>query len=39
MVGTINGELLPKIKNLKSEHPGINCTTCHRGQVKPAQNM
>jgi len=39
LVGKLNGEMLPAIKNLKSEHPGVNCTTCHRGQVKPAQNM
>ncbi|MEP6901409.1 MAG: c-type cytochrome [Actinomycetota bacterium] len=39
MVGTINSELLKNIKNLKSESPIINCTTCHRGQVKPALNL
>lgn len=39
MTTTINRELLPKIKNLKSETPIVNCTTCHRGQVKPAQNL
>ena len=39
MMGTINGEMLPKIKNLRSEKPGINCTTCHRGSIKPAQNL
>jgi len=39
MVTNINKELLPKIKNLKSAEPGINCTTCHRGQVKPALNL
>ena len=39
MMGTINSELLPKIKNLKSERPQINCTTCHRGSVKPATNL
>ena len=36
---TLNTELLPKIKNLKSEHPVVNCTTCHGGQVKPATNL
>ncbi|HEX8737886.1 MAG TPA: c-type cytochrome [Pyrinomonadaceae bacterium] len=35
----INSELLKNIKNLKSENPIINCTTCHRGQIKPALNM
>jgi len=39
MVGRINGELLKSVKNLKSEQPAINCTTCHRGEIKPAQNM
>ena len=39
LVGSINGDLLPKIKNLKSEKPGVNCTTCHRGQVKPALDL
>ena len=39
MVKTINGELLKNIKNLKSETPTVNCTTCHRGQVKPALNL
>jgi hypothetical protein len=39
MMGTINTQLLKNIKNLKSETPTINCTTCHRGQVKPALNL
>lgn len=39
MVGTINGQLLKNIKNLKSASPTINCTTCHRGQTKPALNL
>jgi hypothetical protein len=39
MTGQINRELLKKIKNLKSENPGVNCTTCHRGQIKPALNI
>ncbi len=39
MVGKINGELLKNIQSLKSESPTINCTTCHRGQVKPALNL
>lgn len=32
-------EQLSQIKNLKSENPMVNCTTCHRGQVKPALNL
>jgi len=39
MMGKINNELLKNIKNLKSESPTVNCTTCHRGQVKPALDM
>jgi hypothetical protein len=39
MVGRINGELLKGIKNLKNASPTINCTTCHRGEVKPALNL
>ena len=39
MVANINKEQLPKIKNLKSAEPVINCTTCHRGQTKPALNL
>jgi|SRR6185436_10162059 len=39
MVTNINQEQLKKIKNLKSPDPVINCTTCHRGQTKPALNL
>ena len=39
MTLTISNDLLAKIKNLKSERPVVNCTTCHRGQVKPALNL
>ncbi len=39
MAGTINRELLPNIKNLKTDVPVVNCTTCHRGQTKPALNL
>lgn len=39
MVTVINNEQLKKIKNLKSPDPVINCTTCHRGQTKPALNL
>jgi hypothetical protein len=39
MVSTINKDLLKNIKNLKSESAIVNCTTCHRGQVKPALNL
>jgi len=30
---------LKNIAGLKDRTPIINCTTCHRGQVKPALNM
>ncbi len=38
MIGKINGELLKNIKNLGA-NPTVNCTTCHRGEVKPALNL
>jgi hypothetical protein len=38
MTQRINTELLKAIKNL-SQAPTVNCTTCHRGQVKPALNL
>ena len=37
--GRINNELLKEIPGLKSTNPIVNCTTCHRGQVKPALNL
>lgn len=39
MVKAINSEYLKNIKNLKTPNPVVNCTTCHRGQVKPALNL
>jgi hypothetical protein len=39
MVQTINNDLLKNIKNLKGPDPVVNCTTCHRGQTKPALNL
>lgn len=39
MAAGINGEMLKGIKNLKSASPTVNCTTCHRGEVKPATNL
>lgn len=35
----INGELLTNIAGLQSEQPVVNCTTCHRGEIKPALNL
>jgi hypothetical protein len=39
MVKVINTKYLKEIKNLKNANPVVNCTTCHRGQVKPALNL
>ncbi|MGK2859924.1 MAG: c-type cytochrome [Thermoanaerobaculia bacterium] len=41
MTSRINGELLAEIEGLKSnpEKPVVNCTTCHRGQVRPAVSL
>ena len=39
MSRTINDSLLAKIPHLDSEHPTVTCTTCHRGQKKPATSM
>jgi Photosynthetic reaction centre cytochrome C subunit len=39
MNGRINNELLKELPGLKSTNPIVNCTTCHRGQVKPALNL
>ncbi len=39
MTNMINNEQLKNIKNLKGPNPIINCTTCHRGQTKPALNL
>ena len=39
MVAKLNGDLLKNIKNLKSASPTVNCTTCHRGEIKPALNL
>src|SRR5262245_46654659 len=35
MTGRINNELLPAIKNIKSEHPGVGCGNCHHGVARP----
>lgn len=39
MLGSINNDLLKKIPGLKSDNPVVNCTTCHRGEIKPALNL
>jgi hypothetical protein len=38
MVRRINGELLPNT-GLKERNSVVNCTTCHRGEVKPALDL
>jgi hypothetical protein len=35
MVDKINTELLPAIKNIKSDHPGVGCSDCHHGVARP----
>lgn len=39
MANRISREMLPAIKNLDSKQPTVNCTTCHRGEIKPALNL
>ena len=39
MTREINEKYLAAIKGLDSEKPAVNCTTCHRGEVKPALNL
>jgi hypothetical protein len=39
MTAAINTDLLKKIPNLRSSNPAINCTTCHRGQRRPALEL
>lgn len=39
MMATLNSDLLKKIPNLKSTNPAVNCTTCHRGQIRPALEL
>ena len=39
MSRAINEKYLAKIKGLRSETPIVNCTTCHRGQLKPALDL
>jgi hypothetical protein len=39
MVAQLNAVTLKGIKNLRSPSPTVNCTTCHRGEIKPALNL
>ncbi|MFV1885188.1 MAG: c-type cytochrome [Balneola sp.] len=36
---TINTELLRNIEEFSDRRVAVNCTTCHRGDTKPALNM
>ena len=39
MMHTIDNNLLKNIDGLKDRTPMVNCTTCHRGQLKPALDL
>lgn len=39
MMRRINSELLPAVRNLRSDRPAVTCSTCHRGDVRPATSM
>lgn len=39
MVIAVNNDYLKKIPTLNSANPSVNCTTCHRGQKRPALEM
>ena len=39
MTGRINKELLPAIVGLQDREPLVNCTTCHRGALRPALDI
>lgn len=39
MAAKINGDLLKNMTSLGGRQAVVNCTTCHRGSVKPATNM
>lgn len=39
MVTTLNRDVLPKIEDLESRKAVVNCTTCHRGKLKPATQL
>ncbi len=39
MVALINNEHLKNVPNLRSTNPSVNCTTCHRGQTRPALEL
>ncbi|HXO22673.1 MAG TPA: c-type cytochrome [Thermoanaerobaculia bacterium] len=39
MTTAINADYIKKMKDLPSDDPSVNCTTCHRGQKSPVLRM
>lgn len=39
MVKKINGEILASMSELADDKPIVNCTTCHRGELRPALQL
>lgn len=39
MMSRLNTQMLAAIPNLKGPNPVVNCTTCHRGSLKPALDI
>jgi hypothetical protein len=39
MLHDINEKYIKSINGIKSDNPGVNCTTCHRGQEIPALDL
>jgi len=39
LVARLNGELLPAAVETEGSEPTVNCTTCHRGEKKPALRL
>lgn len=39
LTGRLNSEILPGIEELGDRTATVNCTTCHRGDIKPATRM
>lgn len=39
MTQEINRELIPEVRSLGDRKASVNCTTCHRGDVKPALRL
>jgi Photosynthetic reaction centre cytochrome C subunit len=39
MTNELNAKSLPAISELAERKPTVNCTTCHRGQKKPALSL